>query len=77
MGETVRSLLRLRGKELAPGQHWVCTAPIRAGLTSDITVMTPIYGEGGSQPLMLWPVVGTISMWGLSTGFDAAILSAH
>lgn len=47
MGESVRSLIRDRGGDLAPGQVYATNNPYNGGThLPDITVITPVFGQG-------------------------------
>jgi len=54
MGESVRTVIRERGREMQPGDVYVLNAPYNGGThLPDITVITPVYDEAG-QAILFW-----------------------
>ena len=52
MGESVETVIRERGKEMKPGDVFVLNAPYNGGThLPDVTVITPVYDEPGSELL--------------------------
>ncbi|MCA1939814.1 MAG: hydantoinase B/oxoprolinase family protein [Caenispirillum bisanense] len=52
MGESVRTVIRENGPELKPGDVYVLNAPYNGGThLPDVTVITPVYDETGSEIL--------------------------
>ncbi|HSR70949.1 MAG TPA: hydantoinase B/oxoprolinase family protein, partial [Kiloniellales bacterium] len=52
MSESVRAVIRARGKTMAPGDVYVLNAPYNGGThLPDITVITPVFDEAGKQLL--------------------------
>ncbi|WP_404383854.1 hydantoinase B/oxoprolinase family protein [Caenispirillum salinarum] len=52
MGESVRTVIRENGHELKPGDVYVLNAPYNGGThLPDVTVITPVFDEAGSEIL--------------------------
>ncbi|MDX1488161.1 MAG: hydantoinase/oxoprolinase family protein, partial [Acidiferrobacterales bacterium] len=53
MGESVQTIIRQRSKTMKPGDVYVLNAPYNGGThLPDVTVITPVFGQDGEQPLL-------------------------
>ena len=53
MGESVQTIIRQRAKTMKSGDVYVLNAPYNGGThLPDVTVITPVFDQGGEQPLL-------------------------